>query len=72
MANAPIIVKVNKDYINNPRHIYLEETKKKILGRKGMVFNGFVTEKERIEKQMKEMEKCIIKLKKFHIFLAYL
>lgn len=58
MAHSPIVVKLNKEYINNPRHEYLEESKNKILGRKGIVLKGYVTEKERMERRMKEMEKC--------------
>ena len=58
MAHAPIVIKVNKDFVNNPRHEYLEESKKKILGRKGIILKGYMSEKERIERHMKEMEKC--------------
>jgi len=57
MAHAPIVVKVKQDSINNPRQEYLEESKQKILGRKGIVLKEYVTEKERIERRMKEMEK---------------
>jgi len=60
MAHSPFVNKVNQEIINNPRHIYLEESKNKILGRKGMVLKGYVTEKERLERQMKENEKCIL------------
>jgi hypothetical protein len=57
MAHAPIVVKVGKDCINNPRQEYIEESKQKILGGKGIVLKGYVTEKEGIERRMKEMEK---------------
>jgi len=58
MAHQPIIVKDSKDYINNPRQELFEESKNKILGRKGIILKGYVSERERIEKHLKEIEKC--------------
>lgn len=58
MAHAPIVIKDTKDFINNPRQEYFEESKNKILGKKGMMIKGYVTEKERIASHLKENEKC--------------
>lgn len=61
MAHAPIIVKNPKELINNPRQEYFEETKNKIIGKKGIVIKGYVTEKERIASQLKDKENCNLK-----------
>jgi hypothetical protein len=48
MATRPFVI---KDYINpveNPRVELMKETDLQIQGRKGFIFKGFVTEKERI------------------------
>jgi len=59
MAHQPIIIKDNRDMVNNPRQELLEESKKKIIGGKGIILKGHITEKERIRRYLEEMGKCI-------------
>jgi len=59
MAHDPIIIKDQKKIVNNPREDYYEESKSKIIGKKGMVIKGYVTDIDRIASQLKENEKCI-------------
>lgn len=56
MAHSPLIIKEPKDYITNPRQDLLEETKNQIIGRKGIVLRGYMTEKQRIEQHLRELE----------------
>ncbi len=60
MVYKPIIIKDTKDLINNPRQEFLEESKNKIIGRKGIILKGHVTERERIKKLLEESGQCNI------------
>ena len=61
MAHSPLIIKDTKDFVSNPRQELFEESKNKILGRKGIVLKGYIPERQRIEQQ--ELEKCNFKIK---------
>ena len=48
MIGNPIKMKETPQIFETSRASYLEETSNKIIGRKGMVFSNFKTEKQRI------------------------
>lgn len=54
MVNNPITVTNYVNPIDSTRKALLDEENEKIQGRRGFVFKGFKTEKERIEEYMKE------------------
>ncbi len=60
MAHNPIILINNSTVVNNPRQDFFEESKNKILGRKGIILKGYMTERERIERHLKEIDKSIL------------
>ena len=60
MLNNPTKVKDYKYPISNTRQEFLEEENTKIIGTKGMVFKKFMTERERLDKYIKENEKTQI------------
>jgi hypothetical protein len=59
MANKPIKIKDYTHAIENPRMQLMRETDDKIQGRKGFIFKGFVTEKERIKQYLEDRKKYI-------------
>jgi len=60
MAYKPLIIRDAEEIVVNPREDFLEESKQKIIGKKGIIVKGFETEKERIERYIKEKEFCNI------------
>jgi hypothetical protein len=59
MATKPIKIKDYMHPIENVRFELMKETENKIQGRKGFIFKGFVTEKERIEQYLAEKNKYL-------------
>lgn len=59
MASKPIKIKDYRHPIENVRFELMKETEDKIQGRKGFIFKGFVTEKERIEQYLAEKNKYL-------------
>lgn len=50
MTRSPIVVKDRTMKVHNPREELFESTKKKILGRKGIILKDFFTRKDSPEK----------------------
>jgi hypothetical protein len=59
MVNKPIKIKDFTTPIENTRELLMKETDDKIVGRKGFIFKGFVTEKERIKNYLEERNKYV-------------
>ena len=54
MVGNPIKVSQYKSPIRNPRHQLFEEESSKIIGKKGMIMKGHLSEKDRIDKIVEE------------------